>query len=190
MARKKFREGFKEEVLLYHETHSDQTIKACAAKFDIGYSTLRRWIAEKEEENTASIDNNASIAEQVEEVPTEKKVEVEVQEVPAQPTEAKEAMTKESAPVVSEPEFIDHQEAVEVFYMNEDDVENDENGMTQMDVLKHELKGMASSVKRAAVGAAELAKLYQRRYYLRKVRQTLENETRKRYQQAHISEGE
>ena len=54
MARKKFEEGFKENAIEYCKIHSDKTIKACAAELGIGYSTLRRWIAQNEEQAEAS----------------------------------------------------------------------------------------------------------------------------------------
>ena len=194
MARKKFKDGFKEEVLLYHETHSDETIKACAEKFDIGYSTLRRWIAEKENAQsvTNKIDNN------------EEKVVKSESTIQNDVDEKTKASNKESGLSVKEHSIEDEksnnaaaepfepidQEAVEVFYVDSDEFEDDEEGISQMDVLKKELKGMVSSVKNAFIGATDLVKLYKRRYYLCKVRNTLENETRKRYRQERTSEGE
>lgn len=51
MARKKFKEGFKEEAVAYCKKNTDKTIKECANDLDLGYSTLRRWISQVEAEN-------------------------------------------------------------------------------------------------------------------------------------------
>lgn len=48
MARKTFKEGFKEEAVAYCKKNSDKTIKECANDLDLGYSTLRRWISQVE----------------------------------------------------------------------------------------------------------------------------------------------
>lgn len=60
MARKKFEDGFKENAIAYCQAHPEKTIKACAADIGVGYSTLRRWISQMEEEAQAGVGQEAA----------------------------------------------------------------------------------------------------------------------------------
>ena len=60
MARKKFEDGFKENAIAYCQAHPEKTIKACAADIGVGYSTLRRWISQMEEEAQADVGQEAA----------------------------------------------------------------------------------------------------------------------------------
>ncbi|MDO4281570.1 MAG: transposase [Peptococcaceae bacterium] len=83
MARKKFEQGFKDKAVAYCQEHSEKTIKACAEDLDIGYSTLRRWIAQSEEKAEA-------VAAPADVTPEK--------EAPAKPAQEVEAPVVESAP--------------------------------------------------------------------------------------------
>lgn len=108
MARKKFEEGFKENAILYCQTNSDKTIKACAADLGIGYSTLRRWIAQSEEhevEAATAVEEKASS-----EIATEENVVAE-----AAPTEA-----PEETPVAKEEALTEEKEVEEIASVTEE----------------------------------------------------------------------
>lgn len=53
MAKRTFPDGFREEAVAYPTQHPEKSMKQCAADLGIGYSTLRRWINEAEEESAA-----------------------------------------------------------------------------------------------------------------------------------------
>lgn len=92
MARKKFEDGFKEEVVAYCKAHPEKTIKACAEDKGIGYSTLRRWLTEAEEKN-------APVEEAAKE--NEEKQEEVAPVVEAKEVEVAEAEVKEETPVAA-----------------------------------------------------------------------------------------
>lgn len=206
MARKKFEEGFKENAIEYCKTHSDKTIKACAAELGIGYSTLRRWIAQSEEQAAAA---NVEVPEDIEAVASE---EAEAKEVPATEEIAEEVASTEEVKVVVEAEPVvsevesedvaveesdskvatkeeqpvcdpyDDALAMQVEAVQED-LDDEFDWVNKRDTVKSQLGELIENAGSGVSDAVQLIGLYKKRRELKKVQKKLKKEKEKRMKQ-------
>lgn len=197
MARKKFEEGFKENAIEYCKTHSDKTIKACAAELGIGYSTLRRWIAQSEEQ---AVSANVDAPEDIEGVASE---DAKAKEVPATEEVAEEVASTEKVnvivenePAVSEVVFedavtegsgameeakgelpvcdlYDDAPAVQVEAVQED-LDDEFDWVSKRDTVKSQLGEFIENAGNGVSDAVQLIALYKKRRELKKVQKKLQ----------------
>lgn len=122
MARKTFKEGFKEEAIAYCKKNSEKTIKDCAADLDIGYSTLRRWLSEAEDK---------SKADSSEKKPENQKPAVAEKDVAEAPSMEKEASVDDDVSEQPQPE--------EVSETKEKDQEKQKEDQSEIDTAVDDL---------------------------------------------------
>lgn len=201
MARKKFEEGFKENAIEYCKIHSDKTIKACAAELGIGYSTLRRWIAQSEEqvEATGAEANDVTMetATEEEELVTvdtpiieENSIE-ENQETIDSETIACDISNDENIVEVNEPienvqddadAFAGDDYAVQADALQED-FDDEFDWVNKREQVKNQLGDIIESAGNGVSDAVQLIGLYKKRHDLKKVQKKLQKEKEKRMKQ-------
>ncbi|MDO4923583.1 MAG: helix-turn-helix domain-containing protein [Peptococcaceae bacterium] len=198
MARKKFEEGFKENAIEYCKTHSDMTIKACAAELGIGYSTLRRWISQSEEQA-----ESATMVENVEVVASDEKAlaatedmseETDVAEVQKDAAESKTIVSAaiSEAPVVEKnAPMADAQEEASIRDCDADDVavqmeavqedlDDEFDWVNKHETVKTQLGELIENAGNGVSEAVQLIGLYKKRRELKKVQKKLQKEKEKR----------
>lgn len=201
MARKKFEEGFKENAIEYCKIHSDKTIKACAAELGIGYSTLRRWIAQKEEQAEAAgaEANDATMETATEEkepgtvdtpIIEDSSIE-ENQETIDSETIACDISNDENIVEVNEPienvqddadAFAGDDYAVQADALQED-FDDEFDWVNKQEQVKNQLGDIIESAGNGVSDAVQLIGLYKKRHDLKKVQKKLQKEKEKRMKQ-------
>ena len=201
MARKKFEEGFKENAIEYCKIHSDKTIKACAAELGIGYSTLRRWIAQSEEQADAA---GAEANDATMEIATEEEEPVTVDTQPIEESsidENPETVDSESIAcdiqtdenIVEENEPIDNvQDDADAFAGDDyavqadalqEDFDDEFDWVNKREQVKNQLGDIIESAGNGVSDAVQLIGLYKKRHDLKKVQKKLQKEKEKRMKQ-------
>lgn len=201
MARKKFEEGFKENAIEYCKIHSDKTIKACAAELGIGYSTLRRWIAQSEEQaEAASVEANdvtmETATEEEEPVTADTPIIEESSIDENQETVDNDAIdcdipTDEN--IVEENEPIENvQDDVDAFAVDDnavqadalqEDFDDEFDWVNKREQVKNQLGDIIESAGNGVSDAVQLIGLYKKRHDLKKVQKKLQKEKEKRMKQ-------
>lgn len=201
MARKKFEEGFKENAIEYCKIHSDKTIKACAAELGIGYSTLRRWIAQNEEQAEAAgaEANDATMETATEEkepgtvdtpIIEDSSIE-ENQETIDSETIACDISNDENIVEVNEPienvqddadAFAGDDYAVQADALQED-FDDEFDWVNKREQVKNQLGDIIESAGNGVSDAVQLIGLYKKRHDLKKVQKKLQKEKEKRMKQ-------
>lgn len=201
MARKKFEEGFKENAIEYCKIHSDKTIKACAAELGIGYSTLRRWIAQNEEQAEAAgaEANDATMETATEEkepgtvdtpIIEDSSIE-ENQETIDSKSIACDILNDEN--IVEENEPIENvQDDTDVFAGDDyavqadalqEDFDDEFDWVNKREQVKNQLGDIIESAGNGVSDAVQLIGLYKKRHDLKKVQKKLQKEKEKRMKQ-------
>lgn len=201
MARKKFEEGFKENAIEYCKIHSDKTIKACAAELGIGYSTLRRWIAQNEEQAEAAgaEANDATMETATEEkepgtvdtpIIEDSSIE-ENQETIDSKSIACDILNDEN--IVEENESIENvQDDTDVFAGDDyavqadalqEDFDDEFDWVNKREQVKNQLGDIIESAGNGVSDAVQLIGLYKKRHDLKKVQKKLQKEKEKRMKQ-------
>lgn len=201
MARKKFEEGFKENAIEYCKIHSDKTIKACAAELGIGYSTLRRWIAQSEDQAEASgveaNDVTMEITTEEEEPGTvdtpiidESSIDENQENVDSESI-ACDIQTKEN--IVEEKESIENvQDDADALAGNDyvvqadalqEDFDDEFDWVNKREQVKNQLGDIIESAGNGVSDAVQLIGLYKKRHDLKKVQKKLQKEKEKRMKQ-------
>lgn len=206
MARKKFEEGFKENAIEYCKTHSDMTIKACAAELGIGYSTLRRWISQSEEQaETVNIETNQVETAEVSEEPVEQALtvapeetskqdevllekDVPVAETMSDKTVENEATIEDVVSMAAEPEeAFDETSACSVLDLQveavQEDLDDEFDWINKREQVKSQLGGFIETAGSGVSDAVQLIGLYKKRHELKKVQKKLQKEKEKRMKQ-------
>lgn len=201
MARKKFEEGFKENAIEYCKIHSDKTIKACAVELGIGYSTLRRWIAQNEEQAEAA---GAEANDVTMETATEEKepgtVDTPIiedssieenQETIDGKSIACDILNDEN--IVEENEPIENvQDDTDVFAGDDyavqadalqEDFDDEFDWVNKREQVKNQLGDIIESAGNGVSDAVQLIGLYKKRHDLKKVQKKLQKEKEKRMKQ-------
>lgn len=201
MARKKFEEGFKENAIEYCKIHSDKTIKACAAELGIGYSTLRRWIAQNEEQAEAAgaEANDATMETATEEkepgtvdtpIIEDSSIE-ENQETIDSETIACDISNDENIVEVNElienvqddaDAFAGDDYAVQADALQED-FDDEFDWVNKREQVKNQLGDIIESAGNGVSDAVQLIGLYKKRHDLKKVQKKLQKEKEKRMKQ-------
>lgn len=201
MARKKFEEGFKENAIEYCKIHSDKTIKACAAELGIGYSTLRRWIAQNEEQaEAAGAEANDAIMETATEEEEPGTVDTPIidessidenQENVDSESIACDIQTKEN--IVEEKEPIENvQDDADALAGNDyvvqadalqEDFDDEFDWVSKREQVKNQLGDIIESAGNGVSDAVQLIGLYKKRHDLKKVQKKLQKEKEKRMKQ-------
>ena len=201
MARKKFEEGFKENAIEYCKTHSDMTIKACAAELGIGYSTLRRWISQSEEqaESATMVENVEVVASDASDekalaATEDMSEETTVAEVQKDVAESKTIVSAEisEAPVVEKnAPMADAQEEASIRDCDADDVavqmeavqedlDDEFDWVNKHETVKTQLGELIENAGNGVSEAVQLIGLYKKRRELKKVQKKLQKEKEKR----------
>lgn len=201
MARKKFEEGFKENAIEYCKIHSDKTIKACAAELGIGYSTLRRWIAQNEEQAEAAgaEANDATMETATEEkepgtvdtpIIEDSSIE-ENQETIDSKSIACDILNDEN--IVEENELIENvQDDTDALAGNDyvvqadalqEDFDDEFDWVNKREQVKNQLGDIIESAGNGVSDAVQLIGLYKKRHDLKKVQKKLQKEKEKRMKQ-------
>lgn len=201
MARKKFEEGFKENAIEYCKIHSDKTIKACAAELGIGYSTLRRWIAqnEKQAEAAGAEANDATMETATEEkepgtvvtpIIEDSSIE-ENQETIDSKSIACDILNDEN--IVEENELIENvQDDTDALAGNDyvvqadalqEDFDDEFDWVNKREQVKNQLGDIIESAGNGVSDAVQLIGLYKKRHDLKKVQKKLQKEKEKRMKQ-------
>ncbi len=199
MARKKFEEGFKENAIEYCKIHSDKTIKACAAELGIGYSTLRRWIAQSEEQAEAA---GAEANDVTMETATEEKEPVTVDTPIIEESSSEENqknvdsesitcdistdenIIEENEPIenVQDDAFAGEDYAVQADALQED-FDDEFDWVNKREQVKNQLGDIIESAGNGVSDAVQLIGLYKKRHDLKKVQKKLQKEKEKRMKQ-------
>lgn len=201
MARKKFEEGFKENAIEYCKIHSDKTIKACAAELGIGYSTLRRWIAQSEDQAEAS---GAKANDVTMETATEEEEPVTVDtpiidessidenqesvdsEFIACDIQTNENIVEENEPIENVQDdadaFAGDDYVVQADALQED-FDDEFDWVNKREPVKNQLGDIIESAGNGVSDAVQLIGLYKKRHDLKKVQKKLQKEKEKRMKQ-------
>lgn len=201
MARKKFEEGFKENAIEYCKIHSDKTIKACAAELGIGYSTLRRWIAQSEEQAEAAgaeaddVTMETATAEEepvtvdtpiIEESLIEQNQKTIDSESIACDIPTDENIVEENEPIENVQDdadaFADDDYAVQADALQED-FDDEFDWVNKREQVKNQLGDIIESAGNGVSDAVQLIGLYKKRHDLKKVQKKLQKEKEKRMKQ-------
>lgn len=201
MARKKFEEGFRENAIEYCKIHSDKTIKACAAELGIGYSTLRRWIAQSEEQAEAAgaeaddVTMETATAEEepvtvdtpiIEESLIEQNQKTIDSESIACDIPTDENIVEENEPIENVQDdadaFADDDYAVQADALQED-FDDEFDWVNKREQVKNQLGDIIESAGNGVSDAVQLIGLYKKRHDLKKVQKKLQKEKEKRMKQ-------
>lgn len=201
MARKKFEEGFKENAIEYCKIHSDKTIKACAAELGIGYSTLRRWIAQNEEQAEAAgaEANDATMETATEEkepgtvdtpIIDESSIDENQESVDSEfiacDIQTNENIVEENEPIENVQDdadaFAGDDYVVQADALQED-FDDEFDWVNKREQVKNQLGDIIESAGNGVSDAVQLIGLYKKRHDLKKVQKKLQKEKEKRMKQ-------
>ncbi len=201
MARKKFEEGFKENAIEYCKIHSDKTIKACAAELGIGYSTLRRWIAQSEDQAEASgakandVTMETAMEEEepvtvdtpiIDESSIDENQESVDSEFIACDIQTNENIVEENEPIENVQDdadaFAGDDYVVQADALQED-FDDEFDWVNKREQVKNQLGDIIESAGNGVSDAVQLIGLYKKRHDLKKVQKKLQKEKEKRMKQ-------
>lgn len=201
MARKKFEEGFRENAIEYCKIHSDKTIKACAAELGIGYSTLRRWIAQNEEQaEAAGVEANDATMETATEEKEPGTVDTPIIE-DSSIEENQETIDSKSiaCDILNDENIVEENELIENVPDDTDalagndyvvqadalqeDFDDEFDWVNKREQVKNQLGDIIESAGNGVSDAVQLIGLYKKRHDLKKVQKKLQKEKEKRMKQ-------
>ena len=201
MARKKFEEGFKENAIEYCKIHSDKTIKACAVELGIGYSTLRRWIAQSEDQAEASgakandVTMETAMEEEepvtvdtpiIDESSIDENQESVDSEFIACDIQTNENIVEENEPIENVQDdadaFAGDDYVVQADALQED-FDDEFDWVNKREQVKNQLGDIIESAGNGVSDAVQLIGLYKKRHDLKKVQKKLQKEKEKRMKQ-------